>query len=111
MRIRRYERFEVDLPVTLVKFWEETPIAKASGRCHVLAEGGLGATVGHDLYVGEVVRLEVPRVARLYASVRDVRGHQYGFEFLYMDDQQRRAIHRYCDALAAEADQKRDRRN
>lgn len=103
MRSRRYERFDVDLPVTLVKYWEETPIAKTNGRCHVLAEGGLGATVGaHDLYIGEVVRIELPRLARLYASVRDVRGSRYGFQFLYMDDQQRRAIRRYCDARAEE---------
>ena len=111
MRIRRYQRFEVDLPVTLIKFWEETPVAKARGRCHVLAQGGLSATVGHDLYVGEVVRLEMPRLANLYASVRDVRGHQYGFEFLYMDEQQRRAIQKFCNACAEESDEKRDTRN
>ncbi len=107
MRTRRYPRFSVDLPVTLVKFWEETPIAKAHGRCHVLAEGGLSATVAaHDLYVGEVVRLEVPRVVRLYASVCDVRGSQYGFQFVYMDEQQRRAIRRFCEACA-DSDEKR----
>jgi len=111
MRTRRFQRFAVDLPVTLVQFWEETPVAKARGRCHVLAEGGLGATVAHDLYIGEVVRLEVPRLAAVYASVRDVRGHRYGFQFLCMDDHQRRAIHRYCDALAAESEEKPQARN
>ena len=112
MQTRRYPRFPVDLPVTLVKFWEETPIAKTNGRCHVLAEGGLSATVAaHDLYIGEVVRLEVPRVVRLYASVRDARGSQYGFQFVYMDEQQRRAIRRFCEACAADSDQKLETRN
>lgn len=103
MRTRRSPRFDVDLPVRLIKFWDETPVAKTSGRCHVLAEGGLSATVAQDLYIGEVVRLEVPRLARLYASVRDVRGHRYGFQFLYMDEGQRRAVRRFCDACAAES--------
>lgn len=98
MRTRRYPRFEVDLPVTLLTFWDDTPVAKARGRCHRLAEGGLGATVPHDLYVGESVRLELPRVARVYASVRYVHGNKYGFEFAFTDDAQRRAIRQLCQA-------------
>ena len=98
MRSRRFPRFEVDLPLTLLTFWAETPIAKAHGRCHILAEGGLAATVAHELYVGEVVRLELPRIARIYASVRSMRGNHYGFEFAFMDYAQRRAISRLCQA-------------
>ncbi len=98
MRTRRYTRFPVDLPLTLLTFWEDTPIAKAHGRCHLLAEGGLGATVARELYVGEVVRMELPRIARLYASVRYVHGNRYGFEFAFTDDAQRQAIRRLCEA-------------
>lgn len=96
MHTRRYPRFEVDLPLTLLTFWDDQPIAKAHGRCRILAEGGLGATVARDLYLGEMVRLEIPRVARLYASVRSIHGNQYGFEFAFMDYAQRRAIQQFC---------------
>lgn len=98
MRTRRFARYPVDLPLTLVTYWGETPVAKAHGRCYTLAEGGLGATVPHDLYVGEVVSLELPRIAKIYASVRNTRGHKYGFEFAYMDHQQRNVIRRFCTA-------------
>ncbi len=49
MRTRRYPRFPVDLPLTLLTFWEDMPIAKAHGRCSLLAEGGLGPTVASEL--------------------------------------------------------------
>ncbi len=98
VRTRRFPRFEVDLPLTLLTFWEDTPIAKAHGRCRLLGEGGLGAIVAHELYVGEVVRLELPRIARVYASVRYIHGNQYGFEFAFLDYAQRCAIRRFCAA-------------
>ena len=102
MRTRRYTRFEVDLPLTLLTFWEDTPTVKARGRCDRLAEGGLGATVSHQLYVGEVVRMELPRIARIYASVRYVHGNRYGFEFAFTDDAQRQAIRRLCEVQQPE---------
>ncbi len=97
MRTRRFPRFAVDLPITLLTFWEDTPIAKVHGRCHLLGEGGLGATIAHELYVGEVVRLELPRIAGVYASVRNMRGNQYGFAFAFTDYRQRQAIQDYCE--------------
>lgn len=103
MRTRRFARYEVDLPLTLFTYWGETPVAKARGRCQVLAEGGLRATIPHDLYVGEVVSLELPRIARIYASVRSTRGHEYGFEFAYMNHTQRRAVRRFCIEQAADS--------
>jgi len=98
VRTRRYPRYEVDLPVTLLTFWDDMPIAKGHGRCHRLSEGGLGATVSRELYVGEVVRLGLPRIPSIYASVRYIHGCRYGFEFAYMDEGQRRAIRQICDA-------------
>lgn len=100
MRTRRFPRYKVDLPVRMVKFWEETPVGKAEGRCQVLAEGGLGATVYQELYLGEVVRLEVGRIAKLYAAVRYSRGSEFGFEFIFTDEAQRRAIRQFCQAQA-----------
>ncbi len=98
LRTRRFPRYQVDLPVTLIKYWDDKPIAKARGRCHVLAEGGLGATVSaHDLYIGEVVRLEMPQLANVYASVRSNHGNRCGFEFVFMDESQRRTIRRFCE--------------
>lgn len=98
MRTRRFPRFEVDLPVTLTKFWEDTPIGKTNGRCHILAEGGLGATICNEFYTGEVVRLEVPRLLRAYATVKNNRGRHYGFEFVSLDEAQRRTVRRFCEA-------------
>ncbi len=105
MRTRRFPRFAVDLPVTLLTFWEDTPIAKAHGRCRLLGEGGLGAIIAHDLYVGEVVRLELPRITRVYASVRSIRGNQYGFEFAFTDHAQREAVRELCQAQDKSSDQ------
>lgn len=104
MRTRRFPRYEVDLPLTLLTFWEDVPIAKAHGRCRLLGEGGLGAVIARELYVGEVVRLELPRIARLYASVRYIHGNEYGFEFAYMDHAQRCAIRGICEAQEKPSD-------
>ncbi len=102
VRTRRFPRYEVDMPLMVTKFWDETPISKAHGRCLCLGEGGLGGILTHELYVGEIVRLEVRRLGKVYASVRSMRGNQYGFEFVLMDDAQRRSIRRFLDAQAAE---------
>ena len=96
MLTRRFPRVEVDLPVTLTKFWDDTPIGKTQGRCHVMAEGGLGATVWNEFYMGEVVRVEVPRLLRAYATVKNNRGRQYGLEFLSLDEAQRRTLRHFC---------------
>jgi PilZ domain len=66
------------------------------GRCRVLGEGGLGAYLAERLYVGEVVRLDVPPVAGLYASVRNTKGSEHGFEFMFTRDDQRRQIRALC---------------
>ncbi len=102
VRTRRFPRFEVDLPVILTKYWEDVPTGKAHGRCHILAEGGLGATIMDDFYMGEVVRVEVPRVISSYATVKNNRGRRYGLEFVFVDETQRRAIRRFCDAQERE---------
>lgn len=97
---RRYPRCSVDRQVTAVVFWDETPIRKVHGSCRVLGEGGMGAHLADQLYVGEVVRLDMPPVHGLYAAVRNTRGTDHGFEFLYTRDGQRQAVQNVCEACA-----------
>jgi hypothetical protein len=99
---RRYPRYTIDRQVTAVVFWDDTPIRKVRGRCHVLGEGGMGASLADQLYVGEVVRLDMPPVHSLYATVRNTRGTDHGFEFLYTRDGQRKAVKIVCEMCADE---------
>lgn len=98
MHTRRYPRFALDRPLTVTVFWDDTPIRTLRGRCRILAEGGLGAVLHDQLYVGEVLRLEMPPLSRAYASVRSVSGSQYGLGFLYLSEGQRRAVHSICES-------------
>ena len=96
-RHRRFPRYAIDRELTAVVFWDDTPIRTVHGRCHVLGEGGLGATLADQLYLGEVVRINLPPVHNLYAAVRDARGTRHGFEFLFLRDGQRKVIRDLCD--------------
>lgn len=107
MQTRRFPRYSVSRSVTAIVYWDDAPIRKVHGRCLVLGEGGLGATLADQLYVGEVVRLEMPPVPGLYATVRNTRGTEHGFEFLYSRDGQRKAVNELCAAAAAAAERKR----
>ena len=98
MITRRFPRYKIDHPVSAVLYWDDLPIRKVSGRCRVLGLGGLAATVFHQFYIGEIVRLELPPAVKAYASVRNVRGTVYGFEFILLGEAERRAIKRLCDA-------------
>jgi PilZ domain len=100
--MRRFPRYEVDRPLNVVVFWEDVAVRTIRGRCHVLGEGGLAATISDQLYVGEVVGLDLYPVARTYGSVRSVRGPDHGFEFLFTNENQRRAIKRLCEACASD---------
>jgi len=94
---RRYPRFVVERPLRITVFWEDMPIRKVHGVCHVLGEGGLGATVADDLYLGDVVSVEMPPITRTYARIRNIRGIRKGFEFLQLSDTQRHAVRRLCE--------------
>ena len=105
MHTRRYPRYSVDRQVTAVVFWDETPVRKVRGRCLVLGEGGMRASLADQLYVGEVVRLDMPPVHSLYASVRNTRGTDHGLEFLYTREGQRKAVQNLCAACEEEVRQ------
>ncbi len=100
---RRFPRYSTDRPLNVIVFWEDVAVRTIHGRCRVLGEGGLGAAIADQLYIGDVVRLELPPLVRTYGSVRNVRGPAHGFEFLFTDEEQRRAVHRLCDVCAKEA--------
>ncbi len=103
MQTRRSPRYPVDRPLTAVVFWGDTPIRRVHGRCRVLSERGLGATLPDQLYIGEVVRLDLPPVHSLYATVRDTRGTDHGFEFVYSRQGQREQILKLCAVAATTA--------
>ena len=102
MQTRRFPRYPIDRSLKAIVFWDDQPIRKLHGRALVVGEGGLGARLADRLYLGEVVRLEMPPVPAIYAVVRDSRGTEHGFEFLYTRDGQRRAINKLFAAKAEE---------
>ncbi len=93
---RRFPRYETDRQLTAVVFWDDMPARTVHGRCRVLGEGGLGATLAERLPVGEIVRLHLPPLSGLYAAVRNTRGSDHGFEFIFVGDSQRRQIRDLC---------------
>lgn len=102
MQVVRPYRFQMNRPLTVTRYWEDTPVSHVAGRCHVLNQNGLGAEISDQLYVGEVVRLELAPAGGVYATVRNARGTRYGLQFLCLTDGQHKAITRLCDACAME---------
>ena len=102
MLSRRFPRYPIDRPVKATVYWEDQPIRKLYGRAFMVGEGGLGARLTDQLYLGEVVSLELPPMPAVYAMVRSTRGTEHGFEFLYSRDGQRRAVTELCAAVAEE---------
>ncbi len=98
--MRRFPRYDLDRPLNVVVFWDDIAVRTIHGRCRVLGEGGLAATISDQLYIGDVVSLDLYPIAKTYGSVRCVQGSYHGFEFLFTSDTQRRAIKRLCDSCA-----------
>jgi hypothetical protein len=101
---RRFPRYQVNQFMNVVTFWDDVPIRKVGGRCIVLGEGGLGAILADELYIGDVVRVEMPPVPAVYATVRYGAAGGYGFEFLYTSDGQRQAVNKLCSIHRLAAD-------
>ncbi len=101
--MRRFPRYEFSRALNVVVFWDDVAVRTIHGRCRILGEGGLSAMIADQLYIGDVVGLELYPVAKTYGSVRSVRGAEHGFEFLFTDESQRRAIQRLCEACASKA--------
>lgn len=76
------------------------------GRSNELGEDGIGGTLTGELELGEVVSLELALPLSSYpmkmrAIVRYRTGLRHGFEFLAMNAEQRKALARVCEMLAA----------
>ena len=104
---RRFPRYVVDLRVSISAFRKDGPISMW-GRSHELGEDGIGATLTGELDPGEVVSLEMalPHSSfpiKIRAVVRYRQGLRHGFEFLTLNEEQRQAVCRVCEMLAASA--------
>ena len=93
-RQRRYQRTAHD---KRVKIFDSDSGELLHGRCTNLSPGGLGATIPGKLAIGDPVEIELTLgtsddVFRTRAVVRNVKGFQYGFEFLDPSHELRHAI-------------------
>src|SRR5947209_7891063 len=98
---RHFPRFSADLPMVAVAI-SDTDVITLRGRCEVISENGLGAKLPGSIPRGEIVSLELhlPNSVwpvRVHATVRHSRSPHYGLEFLALNENQRRLIHRYCE--------------
>ena len=105
--IRRFPRYVIDLRISISAFRTDGPISMW-GRSHELGNDGIGVTLTGELDPGEVVSLEMalPHSSfpvKIRAIVRYRQGLRHGFEFLTLNDEQRKAIYRVCEMLAASA--------
>jgi hypothetical protein len=93
---RRFPRHRTDLPLTVTVLRQDGYV-QLQGRCHEIAEAGLGGVISTALVAGEVVSLEfsLPGVSQqlvLRAVVRHRAGFVHGFEFIGLSPEQRECI-------------------
>lgn len=104
---RRYPRYPMDARMN-VQVFRSGNTSYFWGRSNELGLDGIGATLTGDLEPGEVVSMEFPIPLqpfplKLRAVVRYRIGLHYGFEFLTPTPDQRAALERVCQILAAAA--------
>jgi hypothetical protein len=102
---RRFPRYALDIRIT-VHVFRAGASASFWGRSSELGEDGVGGTLTGELETGEVVSMEfsLPQAAsplKIRALVRYRKGLHHGFEFLALSTEQRAAIRRVCEMLAA----------
>ena len=93
---RRFPRHRTDLPLTVTVLRQDGYV-QLQGRCHEIAEAGLGGVISTALVAGEVVSLEfsipdVPQPLVLRAVVRHRAGFVHGFESTGLSPDQRESI-------------------
>jgi len=103
-RMRRFQRFDMDRRVKVHAAGEVL-----RGRCANISEGGLGATMAGQLAVGEEIQMELALDAaadhlKVKAVVRNTFGFHYGFEFVELSGEARRAIMRVVAASTPPAE-------
>jgi len=100
---RRFPRHRTDLSLTVTVLRQEG-YSRLQGRCHEIAEAGLGGAISTALVAGEVVSLEfsIPDMSEplvLRAVVRHRAGLVYGFEFIALSPEQRERILTFAKPL------------
>lgn len=98
---RHFPRYAADVPM-LATVIGDSAVSALSGRCTVISEGGMGATLPGNIPLNDIVALELhfpnsPDTIRLRARVRHSHCPNYGLEFLALDEVPRRVIARYCE--------------
>jgi PilZ domain-containing protein len=104
---RRFPRYSLDIRIS-VQVFRAGEVSYFWGRTTEVGYDGIGGTLTGDLEPGEVVSMEFPLPLcpypiKLRAIVRYRDGLHYGFEFLTVTSEQRLALHRACEMLAAES--------
>ncbi len=102
---RRFPRYPLDARLT-VQVFRSGANTSFWGRSSELGLDGIGATLTGELEPGEVVSIELslplnPYLLKIRALVRHRVGLRHGFEFLAQRPEQREAIRRVCEMLAA----------
>ena len=100
---RRSPRYRTDLKLTVTVLGQQGHF-QVNGLCNQISEGGLGAIIGGELTIGELVALhlsippEQPPIP-LRAVVRWRNRLQHGFEFFGISSEQRAKIQAFCKEL------------
>lgn len=102
-KLRRYERYPVDIRVTVRVFRPGAPV-ELWGKSIELGLDGIGVTLTGELEIGEVATLELTLPSsgtplKLRALVRYRDGLRHGFEFLARDGAQHELILKTCELL------------
>ncbi len=106
-RRRRFPRYRTHLKLSIVVLGPEGHF-QLNGLCNQIGEGGLGAIIGSELSVGEMVNLQLSMAAEtepisVRAVVRWRERLQHGFEFIGISEPQLATIHQYCNNLTEES--------
>jgi len=102
-RLRRSPRCRIDVSIQ-VSVFRDGQTTTYRGRATELGHNGMGATLGGELQIGEVVSVEFPiplppHVMKLRAVVRYGKGLRYGLEFLVIPDEQKLVLRQVYEAL------------
>jgi|SRR5271165_586124 len=100
---RRHPRYRAEFPV-VVTLLSEGNRQRLDGHCRDISQAGIGVLIAADLDLGEVVTLafSLPEARdswEIRAVIRHRRGYHYGFEFLSLSDDQKRALTGYLREL------------
>jgi hypothetical protein len=100
---RRWARFKVDVPITLIIQTGKDSIL-VQGRGKDLNEGGMAVFAGAELNIGQQIAVEFTpaypsQPIRIRCTVRNRRGYVYGIEFLLNNDRDQQEVNRLRTVL------------